>query len=164
MGGIRIYIRSGGQLMLPDVSATIVDPHFHLMQDLSNDFVRPAVDNDGDRMFVRSRRFQCRKLAVAERHRHEMLLPCDYATADKIGGAVKIDERDPTAVPYDDVAIGPLRRGTGENAGVAACALERDEEKWVPVFRRNQVYADCASLSAIFRSKLLESITFMILD
>jgi hypothetical protein len=27
-------------------------------------------------------------------------------------------------------------------------ALERDEEKWEPVFRRNQVYADCVDLSA----------------
>jgi hypothetical protein len=27
--------------------------------------------------------------------------------------------------------------------------LERDEENRTPVFRRNQVYADCASLSAI---------------
>jgi hypothetical protein len=28
-------------------------------------------------------------------------------------------------------------------------ALERDQEKWSPVFRRNRVYADCVNLSAI---------------
>jgi len=30
-----------------------------------------------------------------------------------------------------------------------SAALERDQEKWSPVFRRNQVYADCVNLSAI---------------
>ncbi len=29
-----------------------------------------------------------------------------------------------------------------------AASLEVDEEKWGPVFRRNQVYADCVDLSA----------------
>jgi len=42
--------------------------------------------------------------------------------------------------------------------------LERDEKKWKPVFRRNQIYADCVELSAISSSKLLESITFIVLD
>jgi hypothetical protein len=30
-----------------------------------------------------------------------------------------------------------------------ATTLERDDEKWKPIFQRNPVYADCASLSAI---------------
>jgi hypothetical protein len=30
-----------------------------------------------------------------------------------------------------------------------AAFLERDQEKWSAVFRRNQVYADCVNLSAI---------------
>ncbi len=32
--------------------------------------------------------------------------------------------------------------------GIWGAALERDEEKWEPVFRRNQVDADCVDLIA----------------
>jgi len=35
-------------------------------------------------------------------------------------------------------------------------APERDEKKWKPVFGRNQVDADCAGLSAIFRLQTFE--------
>jgi hypothetical protein len=36
--------------------------------------------------------------------------------------------------------------------------LERHVKKWTPVFQDNQVYADCAGLSAASRSELCESI------
>ena len=52
-----------------------------------------AADIDGDRMFVRRRLLQRRKLAVEQRHRHEMLVPRGHAPVDEIVRAFEVDQR-----------------------------------------------------------------------
>jgi hypothetical protein len=58
------------------------------------------------------------------------------------------------------IAAGRFAYAPVDQARIERPVLERDEKKWKPVFRRNQVYADCINLAAISSSILLESIAF----
>src|SRR5580704_16353179 len=66
------------------IMAGAVLPLLELMHDLGDDLGWPAAGIDDDRMLVRRRLLQCRKLAVEQGHRHEVLVPRGHAPADEV--------------------------------------------------------------------------------
>jgi hypothetical protein len=66
---------------------------------------------DEDRVLVRRGLLQCCKLAVEQRNRHEVLVPCDHTPADKLVRSFEIDQHDVAAAANDDVAIVTGREG-----------------------------------------------------
>ena len=59
-------------------------PFFQLMHNLGDDLGRPATDIDSDRMLVRRWFLQCRKLAIEQGQRHEVLVPRRHAPVDEV--------------------------------------------------------------------------------
>src|SRR5215831_3589940 len=71
-------------------------------------------------MFVRLRLFQCRELAVEQRGRHEVPVPCRQSTCDQLTRALQVDDADVEALANQHVAIGALECRTGDGTMISS--------------------------------------------
>src|SRR6516165_48762 len=72
------------------------------------------------RIFVGSRRFEGRELAVDQTRRHEMALPSGEPLGDQLPRSLQIDEPHLAAVTDDLPTMLPLQRRTGDHAALTA--------------------------------------------
>ena len=74
-------------------------PSLELTHDFVSDVGRFSADLDNDRVLVRRGLLQCRKLAVEQGNRHEVLVPGDHALVDKLTRSSQVNQQDISAEP-----------------------------------------------------------------
>src|SRR6185312_5131982 len=87
------------------IASAAAVPFLQFTHDLAGDLSRPAADIDRDRMLIRSRFLQGRELAVEQRDRHEVPVPCNHAAADEVIRSFEVDQRHSRTVTDNDVPI-----------------------------------------------------------
>src|SRR6185437_15917762 len=101
------------------IALTAALPLLELMHNLGSDLGRPAAHVDDDRMLIRCWFLQCRKLAIEQGHRHEVLVARGHAPADEVVRSFEVDQRHVAPAADDDVPVGPLQGRAGQHAGFA---------------------------------------------